>query len=227
VKEYVDAVTGYRESGFTACKLHVPCIPSEDMEICRAVRKAVGEDMLLMLDPVGCYDREQALIVGRELEELNFSWYEEPISDSDMYGLIQLCKSLDIPIATLEVLPGTLYTKAQYIAREAVDIVRSDVMYNGGLTPLKKTASLCEAFGLKCEIHANSNPLMNAANLHVICSIKNCDFYEIIMAEELMEFGVKDGIEIDNAGYAHVPKGPGLGLEVDWKYIDAHTIATF
>jgi L-alanine-DL-glutamate epimerase-like enolase superfamily enzyme len=183
--------------------------------------------MLLMLDPVGCYDREQALIVGRELEELNFSWYEEPISDSDMYGLIQLCKSLDIPIATLEVLPGTLYTKAQYIAREAVDIVRSDVMYNGGLTPLKKTASLCEAFGLKCEIHANSNPLMNAANLHVICSIKNCDFYEIIMAEELMEFGVKDGIEIDNAGYAHVPKGPGLGLEVDWKYIDAHTIATF
>ena len=41
-----------------------------------------------------------------------------------------------------------------------------------------------------------------------------------------MGFGVKEGIKIDNEGYAHVPKGPGLGLEVDWEYIDGHTIAT-
>ena len=226
VEEYVDKVLEYKARGFTACKFHVPCIPSKDLEICRAVRKAVGDDMLLMLDPVGAYDREQALMVGRELEKLNFYWYEEPISDFDICGLTQLCRKLDIPIASLEVLPGNLYTRAHYIAEQAVDIVRSDVMYNGGITSLKKTATLAEAFGMKCEIHNNTNPLMNAANLHVTCSIKNCDFYECIMAEEVTEFGVAEGIVIDNQGYAHVPKGPGLGMEVDWEYIDGCTIVT-
>lgn len=226
VEEYINAVLEYKARGFTACKLHVPCIPSKDLEICRAVREAVGDEMILMLDPVGAYDREQALMVGKELEKLNFYWYEEPISDFDIQGLAQLCRDLDIPIATLEVLPGDLYARAQYIAAGAVDMIRSDVMCNGGITSLKKTASLAEAFGIKCEIHGNTNPLMNAANLHVICSIKNCDFYESIMAEEITEFGVKEGIKIDHEGYAHVPKGPGLGMEVDWEYIDGHTIAT-
>jgi len=152
VEEYVEHVLEYKARGFTACKLHVPCIPSKDLEICRAVRKAVGDDMLLMLDPVGAYDREQALMVGRELEKLDFYWYEEPISDFDIDGLAQLCRDLDIPIASLEVIPGNLYTRAHYIASGAVDIVRSDVMYNGGITSLKKIASLAEAFGMKCEI---------------------------------------------------------------------------
>lgn len=46
------------------------------------------------------------------------------------------------------------------------------------------------------------------------------------MPEEVFNFAVKEDIEIDKQGYAHVPKGPGLGMEVDWDYIDRHTIAT-
>ena len=45
---------------------------------------------------------------------------------------------------------------------------------------------------MRCEIHTNFNPLMNAANLHVTCSIKNCEFYEWWVPEKLMwDFGVK------------------------------------
>jgi L-alanine-DL-glutamate epimerase-like enolase superfamily enzyme len=224
---YVRQALDLKARGFTAYKLHVSGVPDEDLRVCRAVREAVGEDMILMHDAVGLYSREQALRVGRELEKLNFYWFEEPIQDTDMDGLVQLCNALDIPIATLEVLPGTLYTRAQYIARGAVDIVRSDTLYNAGITPLKKTASLAEAFGMKCEIHCNPNPLANAANLHVICSIKNCDFYEWMVPESVWNFGVKETIKLDNQGYVHVPKGPGLGLEVDWEYIDSHTTASF
>ena len=42
-----------------------------------------------------------------------------------------------------------------------------------------------------------------------------------------MEFGVREGIEIDNEGYAHVPKGPGIGLELDWEYLDMYTTAMY
>jgi L-alanine-DL-glutamate epimerase-like enolase superfamily enzyme len=85
---------------------------------------------------------------------------------------------------------------------------------------------IAEAFGVKCEIHLALSPVMNAANLNVACAIKNCDFYESFVTEEVFNFGVREDIEIDKQGYAHVPKGPGLGMEVDRDYINKHTIAT-
>ncbi|MCX6013689.1 MAG: mandelate racemase, partial [Chloroflexi bacterium] len=115
---------------------------------------------------------------------------------------------------------------AQYIAKGAVDIVRSDALFNGGITSLKKTASLAEAFGMNCEIHYNPNPLANAANLHVMCSIKNSEYYEWAVPEWIWTFGTKKNIVLDDKGYVHVPDGPGLGLELDRDYIDKHTIAT-
>jgi L-alanine-DL-glutamate epimerase-like enolase superfamily enzyme len=227
-ESYAKEALELKARGFLGYKLHVPGIPSRDLEICQAVREAVGDDMLLMLDPVGRYDREQALMVGRELEKLNFYWFEEPVSDFDIDGLAQLCRSLDIPIAGLEVRPGNLYAVKQYLVRGAVDIVRSDSLFNGGITQLKKVATLAEAFGLKCEIHTNTNPLMNAANLHVTCSIKNCEFYEWWVPEKLIwDFGVKDSLKVDNEGFVHVPEEPGLGMDVDWEYVNGHTIATF
>ena len=226
VEAYVKQALECKARGFTAYKLHVSGIPSEDLAVCRAVREAVGDDMILMHDPVGLYDREQAMMVGRELEKLNFYWYEEPVSDFDIDGLIQLRNALDIPIVALETLPGNIYIRAQYIARGAVDIVRADVCNHGGITPLKKIASLAEAFGMKCEIHVCPNPWTDTANLHVICAIKNCEFYEWFVPDELLQFGVKENLKLDSEGYVHVPKGPGLGIEPDWEYIDSHTIQT-
>ena len=227
VQAYVEEALKLKERGLTAYKLHASGIPNQDLAVCRAVREAVGDEMILMHDPVGRYDHEQALKVGRELEKLNFYWYEEPISDFDIHGLIQLCSALDIPIAGKEALPGNLYSTPEYITRGALDIIRADVLYSGGITAVKKTAALAEAFGVKCEIHTNDNPLMNAANIHVSCSIRNCDFYEWFLPEELQwDLGVKDSLRIDNEGYVHVPKGAGLGIEIDWDYINSHTTAT-
>ena len=226
VDAYVQQALQWKEKGYTAMKLHVEGVPEKDLAVCRAVRNAVGDGMTLMHDPVGLYDHEQALRVGRELEDLNYYWYEEPLPDTDIHGLRQLSKALDISIAGLEDLPGSIYTAAEYITSGALDIIRGDVLLKGGITSLKKIAALAEAFGMKCEIHLSLSPVMNAANLHVACSIKNCDFYESFVPEEVFNFGVKKDIEIDRQGYAHVPKGPGLGMEIDWDYINKHTIAT-
>ena len=227
VESYVEKALQCKEQGYTAIKLHVEGIPETDLAVCRAVRKAVGDAMTLMHDPVGLYDHDQALKVGRELEELNFHWYEEPLPDTDIHGLRQLSNALDIPIAGLEVLPGNLYTAAEYITTGALDIIRGDVLMKGGITPLKKMASLAEAFGVKLEMHLALSPVMNAANLHVACSIKNSDFYESFVPEEVFNFAVERDIEIDREGYAHVPKGPGLGMKIDWDYIKKQTIAVF
>ena len=226
LEEYINKVQEYRRRGFTAIKLHIPFGALKDIEVCKAVRQAAGDDLILMLDPIGTYDHREALMVGRELEKLNFYWYEEPVSDMDTTGLSKLCNKLDIPIAMQSAHPGNFYSRATRITQGAIDIIRGDVLYSEGITSLKKTAALAEAFNMKCEIHGLFDPIMNAANLHVTCAIKNCDFYEYIALDEISEFGIKQGIKIDDKGYAHVPQKPGIGLEIDWDYINKCTVKT-
>ncbi len=86
--------------------------------------------------------------------------------------------------------------------------------------------ALAEAFGLNCEIHVSGNPWMNAANLHVACAYKNCEYYEQLIPEEFWAFGVKEDFKRDGEGYIYAPNGPGLGVKTDWDYIDNHTVTT-
>jgi L-alanine-DL-glutamate epimerase-like enolase superfamily enzyme len=222
---FVDQALEYRAMGYRAYKLHPWGDPARDIEACAAVRSAVGSEMTLMSDPVAGYNRQQALRVGRQLEKLDFHWLEEPLSDYDVYGYSELCRALEIPIAGTESTPGGLFGVPQYITERAVDIVRSDVSWKGGVTGLMKTAALCEAFGLNCEVHTTTNALLDLANLHVSCAIRNCEYFEVLIPQDPFTFGVKNPIRIDAQGWVHPPAGAGLGAELDWDAIDNHTTA--
>jgi L-alanine-DL-glutamate epimerase-like enolase superfamily enzyme len=215
----------YRRMGYKAYKLHPWGQPERDVEACAAVREAVGDEMVLMSDPVGGYTQQQALRVGRALEDLDYYWFEEPLSDYDVYGYQELCRALEIPVAGAESTPGGLFGTTQYIVQRAVDIVRSDVSWKGGVTGLMKTAALCEAFGLNCEVHTTTNALLDAANLHVCCAIRNCEYFEILIPQEPFSFGVRHPICIDSEGYVHVPDSPGLGVDLDWDELERYKVA--
>jgi len=223
----VETVLRYKDKGITACKLHVPSIPKIDIEICKAVRNAVGDDFVLMLDSVGGYNHKDAMLVGREIEKLNFDWFEAPICDMDCTGFTKLCRDLDVPIAYQSFHPNNFNFMAHRIKNEAIDIIRADSLLGDGITGLKKTASLGEAFGMQCEVLTQFDPVMNAANLHVMCSIKNCNFFEYLTIGNVLDFGVQQGFEIDSEGYIHVPKKPGIGMDIDWDHINKHTVATY
>ena len=222
--DYAKEASACVERGYKAYKLHAHGDPKKDVECCAAARKAVGDDIALMLDAVAGYDRYGALWVGRKLEELNFAWLEEPLQDWDIDGYAQLCQSLDIPIAGTEVVPGSIFSTPEYLLRRAVDIVRSDVVFKGGIGPLKKTMGMAEAFGMNCEIHTTATPLTNVANLHVMCSARNSWYHEILVPEAWFSAGVVEDVRIDKQGYVKVPDKPGLGLELDWGYINANKV---
>lgn len=223
VEDYVAEALACRARGYTAYKLHPFCDPARDVEACRAVREAVGPDMALMLDPMGAYDHEQALRVGRELEKLGFHWYEEPLNDYDLRGYAELCRALDIPVVAAEVVAGSIRSTAQFILQGAGDILRADVYWRGGITGVMKTAHLCESFGIKTELHHGATPLMDVANLHCAVAMRNCDYFEVLVPEESYRYGLKRYVEVDAGGNVHAPSGPGLGVEIDWDYVDDHT----
>jgi L-alanine-DL-glutamate epimerase-like enolase superfamily enzyme len=225
-EQYADEALQFKQLGWTAHKIHPYGDPRADIEICRAVREAVGDNMKLMLDSMWAYQYEDALRVGRAIEELDYYWYEDPLVEEDIYNYVKLHNKLDIPILATEIAPGRFYGMASWITQYATDILRGDVAVTGGITPLVRLCHLAEGFNMKCEIHHGGNSLNNVANLHVTMAVPNCEFYEVFPCTGANKFGLINDIEVDNQGYVYAPTEPGLGYDIDWKLIKREYIAT-
>lgn len=219
-QQYVDEARRYVARGIRAYKSHPPGPWRLDMEVNRLLREALGPDIVLMCDPVAEYSLEEAIRVGRQLEELNYHWFEEPFRDFELSKYARLCAVLDIPVAGTETTRGGPWGVAQAITFGAVDIVRADVSWKPGVTGTIKIAHLAEAHGLRCEIHCTTMGFMDMANLHVSCAIRNCEYFELLVPEEPFRFPMKDPYPIDSHGMIRVPQKPGIGVELDWDAID-------
>ncbi|MDP7056236.1 MAG: enolase C-terminal domain-like protein [Alphaproteobacteria bacterium] len=217
-EEYVEEALKFKEMGWTAHKLHPHGTAKADIEISQAVREGVGGDMELMMDSMWAYQYEDAMRVGRAIEELDFYWYEDPLVEEDIYNYVKLKQKLDIPIMATEYAPGRFYGMAQWITQNATDILRGDVAITGGITPMMRLAHLAEGFNMKCEVHHGGNSLNNVANLHVTMAIPNCEFFEFFPCTGANEFGLVEDIQYVD-GYVHAPTEPGLGYEIDWNLV--------
>ena len=228
-----------KRQGYRAYKIHPPFYffdpinkrsdlgrPSpvdQQIAVCRLVRKAVGDDFVLMYDPYGNYRTyEEALKVGRALEELNFYWYEHPMSEYRVKPYIKLAAELEIPILSPELAPGSLYTRADWILRDASDISRIDVL-RGGITGCHKMAAICEAFGLKLEIH-----MAGFGNLQILGATSEdvCEYYERGLIAPGVDYETPQPYweeicdPLDSDGYVRVPQEPGIGYKINWDYIN-------
>jgi len=217
---YAEEALRFKSQGWTAYKMHPHGIPQEDIEICAAVRKAVGDDYVLMLDAMWAYQYEDAMRVGRAIEEMGYFWYEDPLEEEDIYNYVKLHSKLDIPIMATEYAPGGLYGMAQWVMLGATDILRGDVAINGGITPMIRLAHMADAFRMKCEIHHGGNSLNNVANLHVTMAVSNCDYYEVFPCSGVNKYALVEDIEVDRKGMVHIPEKPGLGYEIDWDLVE-------
>jgi L-alanine-DL-glutamate epimerase-like enolase superfamily enzyme len=189
------------------------------------VREAVGADFRVMLDATWSYRYDQALRVGRAIEDLGFYWYEDPLADDDLFGCIRLREKLDIPLMATEYAPGGFTNYVPWIINRATDYLRGDVAVKGGITALIKTAHLAEAFGMNFEVHHGGNSLNNVANLHVIMAIRNCEYFEVLLPAGAQKYGLAQDIEVDGRGLVHAPTAPGLGYPIDLERIERTKVA--
>jgi L-alanine-DL-glutamate epimerase-like enolase superfamily enzyme len=230
VDAFVADVQKCKADGFKAYKIHPPELPPYsgsdyklDIEVCKAVRKAAGDDFILLMDPVGVYTRHEAILVGRVLEDLNYVAYEDPIPTSDIEGYIELTRSLDIPIHAGEFI-FSIYDYAQYIQRGAVDVLRFIVDNIGGITGGMKVAALAECFGMECAPHNWGDPLDHAVHFHCELAMPNDVWFEMTLPQGSSDRAyIKDKIRIDKDGYVPAPTKPGLGYEIDYGVLEKIT----
>ena len=221
---YAEQALEYKEQGWAAYKIHPPTDWKLDIEVCRAVRKAVG-DYTIMLDSTWAYDFPAALRVGKAAEELGFFWYEDPLHEQDVYNYVKLKKLLSIPILATEYPISGLESYQPWIMNQATDYLRGDVAVKGGITTLVKTAHLAEAFRMTYEVHHGGNSLNNVANLHVIAAIRNTTFFEVLLPDGAQKYGLEQDIVVGRDGLVYVPNGPGLGAAIDFKLIERNRMA--
>ena len=223
VEEYADLAQRCVERGYTAIKLHIWGRVKKDLAACQAVRQAVGDEITLMLDASSMYTIEEALWMGRALEEMNYAFFEEPIDHFNHTGLLELRRRLTIPLAVGEATPGSVYDAATHLKLGTGDIIITDPLFKAGITGSIKTAHLWEAYGLRCKVHGS-----DIACLHCALAIPSNPFFESWVPEGFLQTpGIRTAAtEVDRRGMVRAWDRPGLGVEVDWDWLNAHTVGT-
>ena len=223
---YVEEAREMVARGFRAYKIHPGMLSTPDViRMVTMVREAVGPAVRLMLDPNCGYGYRKALDIGRALDQNGFHWFEDPVPHYDLDAIKSLSERLDVPLCMSDQNPNQFFNAANMVRNQSTRLVRGTAQ-KLGITGLKKLCSLAEGFGMNCEIGTAANSLLNAANLHVIFSVANCDYFEYWMPQAAHQFGLVDDVHLNEKGSIDAPTRPGLGYELDWDWLKSHTVDT-
>lgn len=192
------------------------------VERAAAIRAAVGPDVDLMIDLHGRLEPAAAVRFAEEVEPLRLYFLEEPVPPESLDGLRRVARRARVPLAVGE----RLYTKHdawRLLQLGAVDFVQPDVCHVGGIAELRAIAAMAEACQVLVAPHNPLGPVATAAALQVAASIPNFAVLEMKVDDvpwrnELLATGPILPVE----GYFEIPRGPGLGIEVDWTCVRAH-----
>lgn len=221
VPAYLKHVEELAGIGYTAIKFHAWNVPARDLEMLRAVhREYGGSGLTFMHDAENRYDRISGLRMARELQEMDFRWFEAPYVDYDLAAYAELRRRVTVPILPHGLWFSDLREYRHALDKEPWDAVRFDVTVVGGLTPARKIAALAEAFGLPVEPQSWGYSFIQLPNLHLGLACPETSYFESPVPYEPYEFGVENPIRPDSAGFVSAPDGPGMGMTVDWDLIE-------
>ncbi|MQG19262.1 MAG: mandelate racemase/muconate lactonizing enzyme family protein [SAR202 cluster bacterium] len=215
--QLIEETKSYIDLGFSATKVRIGTKWTWDnvttdkfIGLMRDLSSEVGKKMNLMVDGNCNLNIEQATKIAKELEKLNFLWFEEPINKDDIEGYIQLNASVDMPISGGEQLT-TLAQFVPYIDKRAYDIVQPDVG-EAGITECLRISKYAENNGIKVIPHSWHNGLMVVASAHFASSLSNPQFVEMCMVQGPLQWDILKEYPI-KSGVISI-EGPGLGVNL-------------
>ncbi|MCS6859767.1 MAG: mandelate racemase/muconate lactonizing enzyme family protein [Abditibacteriales bacterium] len=207
-------ITGYVAHGFASVKMKVGLGIEEDGQRIAAVRQTIGNDVKLMIDANCGYTADQAIALGKRVEEHNVYWFEEPVLVEDWDGYKKVRESLSMKIAGGEG-EYTRWGFRELIGRGCVDIAQPDVMRCGGLTESVKIAQIAAQHNVAYAPHVFCSIVGLAASLHLAAVAPSFEIFEFDMTPNpLRTHLAKTPIEVKDSRVS-VPNGAGLGIELD------------
>jgi L-alanine-DL-glutamate epimerase-like enolase superfamily enzyme len=220
-----------KAQGWKAIKLraHYQTL-KEDVGLVEVVRKAVGDDMEIMVDanqaqsfgtwqPGVMWDFRRALQTARELERLNCYWLEEPRLRYAFDELAELNRLVSISIAGGENNRG-VHEYRWMLAQNVFDILQPDIMVADGVTGFREIGGLAKAHNKRVIPHHGGGNLGTIAQLHAIASWPHAPWIEILhdppIAAYTNGFAIMENPPlVDKEGFLNLPQGPGLGVAIN------------
>ncbi len=196
--------------------------PGRTEKIIPLIRKTFGDQMALYADANGFYSVPEAIRVGKLLEEYRYGFFEEPVMFDWREETKEVADGLSLPIALGEQ-EYSLHGFRWLIANDAVQIVQPDNYYFGGMIRSMQVARMAAAFGKSCTPHMSGGGLGYLYMMHFVSALpKATPHHEFKGLRSSVEFECKTSpLKVIN-GKIKVPTAPGLGVDLDPKYVSKH-----
>ena len=199
--------------------LHAVAPPGRTEAMIPLVRETFGKDMVLYADANGFYSVEEAIRVGKLLQEYNYQFFEEPVPFHWYEETRQVADSLSIPIAGGEQ-EFSLHGFRWLIANNGLQIVQPDLYYFGGMLRSMKVALMAGAFGKQCTPHMSGGDLGFLYMMHFVSALPNAmPHHEFKGFRTNIVYACETSPLQSVNGVVKVPTGPGSGVDLDPDFI--------
>jgi galactonate dehydratase len=192
--------------------------PGEIQRLAKMVedtRKRMGPDGTIMFDAHCAIPPPMLIQFAGAIQPYDVLWLEEPAVPGNIEVFKRLKQQIRIPIATGE-RDRTIWEVIAYLQNDCIDILQPDVGHTGGISQMRKIAALCEAYHVPLAPHNTCSELGLTASLHAVAATALFLIQEGYLDGHIMPPGVaKKTWTVDKEGYATLPEGPGLGVEMD------------
>ena len=203
---------------------HADDPPGRTEKLIPLVRKTFGDNMTIYTDANGGYHPEEAIRIGKIMEEYNYDFFEEPVPFDWYEETLEVAEGLSIPVAGGEQEPS-MHNFRWLIRHNALQVVQPDIFYFGGMVRSMRVARMAEEMDMICTPHISGSGLGYLYMMHFVSAVPNAGPYhefkgfnnELPMECPTSSLTSKDGT-------VKVPTGPGLGVIIDPDYIDKHKV---
>ncbi|MDO6710663.1 mandelate racemase/muconate lactonizing enzyme family protein [Aliiglaciecola sp. 2_MG-2023] len=226
----VDEALSYAKQGFKAMKIKIGKNPNFDEKLIVAMRKALPKT-ILAADSNHAYDLPEAIKIARILDDNDYAWFEEPLSPEHPDLFTKLHEKSNIAIATGEC-EQTRYGFQRLISAGGVQLIQADLGYCGGISEALKIRAIASSNGLNMIPHVWGTQLNLAAATHFLSTSYSepgrAEEKPLFLEYDRTENPLRDELYTTNVevlnGHAIVPKGVGLGVEIDAKRLKEFTV---
>lgn len=190
------------------------------VEMIKQTREQVGKDGTVMFDAHCAVPPAMLIQLAAAIEPYDLLFIEEPAVPGNIEVFKRLKEQIRIPLATGE-RDRTIWGMLPYLQERCIDILQPDCAHTGGISQMKKIATLAEAYFVPLAPHCTCSELGLTASLHASFAVPFLLIHEAYLDGHLMPAGVaRKNWDVDAAGYASLPQGSGLGVEIDESQFD-------
>lgn len=188
------------------------------------IRETFGDDMALYADANGYYAVDEAIRVGRLLEEYKYGFFEEPVMFDWYEETQEVADALRLPVAGGEQ-EYSLHGFRWLIANDGLQIVQPDNYYFGGMIRSMKVARMAQALGKDCTPHMSGGGLGYLYMMHFVSALPNASaHHEFKGLSTHVQFECQTSPLSVVDGKIKVPTGPGLGVDFDPDFVNRHKV---